>query len=32
VVPRAPHGQHWRLLTTVPDADPLWLPYLGEVA
>ncbi len=32
VVPRAPRGQHWRLLATVPDADPLWLPYLGEVA
>jgi 5-methylcytosine-specific restriction endonuclease McrA len=30
--PRAPRGQHWRLLATVPDADPLWLPYLGEVA
>ena len=28
----APRGQHWRLLATVPDADPLWLPYLGEVA
>jgi 5-methylcytosine-specific restriction endonuclease McrA len=32
VVPRPPRGQHWRLLATVPDADPLWLPYLGEVA
>ncbi|HEX5345640.1 MAG TPA: HNH endonuclease [Pseudonocardiaceae bacterium] len=32
VAPRAPRGQHWRLLATVPDADPLWLPYLGEVA
>ena len=32
VVPRSPRGQHWRLLATVPDADPLWLPYLGEVA
>ena len=21
---------HWRLLATVPDADPQWLPYLGE--
>ncbi|MGH3796527.1 MAG: HNH endonuclease [Pseudonocardiaceae bacterium] len=31
-VPRPPRGQHWRLLATVPDADPLWLPYLGEVA
>ncbi|MGH3802762.1 MAG: HNH endonuclease [Pseudonocardiaceae bacterium] len=32
VVPRPPRGQHWRLLAAVPDADPLWLPYLGEVA
>ncbi len=32
VVPRPPRGQHWRLLATVPDADPLWLPYLDEVA
>ncbi|MBV8539324.1 MAG: HNH endonuclease [Pseudonocardiales bacterium] len=32
VTPRAPRGQHWRLLATVPDADPQWLPYLGEVA
>ncbi len=32
VVPRAPRGQHWRLLATVPDADPQWLPYLSEVA
>ncbi len=32
VAPRAPRGQHWRLLATVPDADPLWLPYFGEVA
>lgn len=30
VVPRAPRGRHWRLLGA--DADPLWLPYLGEVA
>lgn len=29
-VPTCPRGQHWRLLATVPDADPLWLPYLGE--
>ncbi len=32
VAPRAPRGQHWRLLATVPDADPQWLPYLGQVA
>ncbi len=32
VVPRAPRGQQWRLLATVPDADPQWLPYLSEVA
>lgn len=32
VVPRPPRGQHWRLLATVPDADPLWLPYLDHVA
>lgn len=32
VAPRAPRGQHWRLLATVPDADPQWLPYLREVA
>ena len=30
VVPRPPRGRHWRLLATVPDADPQWLPYLGE--
>ncbi len=32
VVPHPPRGQHWRLLATVPDADPLWLPYLADVA
>ncbi|MGO1049516.1 MULTISPECIES: HNH endonuclease [unclassified Crossiella] len=32
VVPRTPRGQHWRLLAGVPDADPQWLPYLGEPA
>lgn len=30
IVPRPPRGQHWRLLAAVPDADPQWLPYLGE--
>jgi 5-methylcytosine-specific restriction endonuclease McrA len=32
VVPRAPRGVHWRLLAGVVDADPQWLPYLGEPA
>jgi 5-methylcytosine-specific restriction endonuclease McrA len=32
VVPAAPRGPHWRLLAGVADADPLWLPYLGEAA
>ncbi|WP_084467278.1 HNH endonuclease [Actinokineospora inagensis] len=32
VVPTAPRGPHWRLLAGVLDADPLWLPYLGEPA
>ncbi|SDD51897.1 HNH endonuclease [Actinokineospora iranica] len=32
VVPTAPRGPHWRLLAGVVDADPLWLPYLGEPA
>jgi 5-methylcytosine-specific restriction endonuclease McrA len=32
VVPAAPRGPHWRLLAGVADADPLWLPYLGEPA
>lgn len=32
VVPSAPRGPHWRLLAGVVDADPLWLPYLGEPA
>jgi hypothetical protein len=30
--PAAPRGQHWKLLAAVADADPLWLPYLGEPA
>lgn len=25
-----PKGQHWRLLATVKDLDPVWLHYLGE--
>lgn len=32
IVPAAPRGPHWRLLATIVDADPLWLPYLGEAA
>lgn len=32
VIPNAPRGPHWRLLAGVTDADPLWLPYLGEPA
>ncbi len=32
VVPNAPRGPHWRLLAGVTDADPQWLPYLGEPA
>ncbi|WP_016701125.1 HNH endonuclease [Actinoalloteichus spitiensis] len=32
VLPRAPHGPHWRLLAGAGDTDPLWLPYLGEAA
>ena len=30
--PAAPRGPQWRLLAAVVDADPLWLPYLGEPA
>lgn len=30
--PAAPRGRHWRLLAGLVDADPLWLPYLGEAA
>lgn len=29
-MPTAPRGRHWRLLAGLVDADPLWLPYLGE--
>lgn len=32
VVPRAPHGPHWRLLTHSTEPDPLWQPYLGAPA
>jgi 5-methylcytosine-specific restriction endonuclease McrA len=31
-MPTAPRGRHWRLLGGLVDADPLWLPYLGEIA
>jgi 5-methylcytosine-specific restriction endonuclease McrA len=31
-VPSAPRGPNWRLLAGVAEADPLWLPYLGEPA
>lgn len=30
--PSAPRGPNWRLLAGVAEADPLWLPYLGEAA
>jgi 5-methylcytosine-specific restriction endonuclease McrA len=30
--PSAPRGPNWRLLAGVSEADPLWLPYLGEPA
>ncbi|MGH3624125.1 MAG: HNH endonuclease [Sciscionella sp.] len=32
VTPKVPRGSHWRLLAGVRDADPQWLPYLGEPA
>ncbi len=32
VMPAAPRGRHWRLLAGLVDADPQWLPYLGEAA
>ncbi|AHH94895.1 HNH endonuclease [Kutzneria viridogrisea] len=32
IAPTAPRGPHWRLLAGVADADPQWLPYLGEPA
>ncbi|MCD2186878.1 HNH endonuclease [Actinomycetospora soli] len=31
-MPTAPRGRHWRLLAGLVDADPQWLPYLGESA
>ncbi|WP_373696027.1 HNH endonuclease [Actinomycetospora aurantiaca] len=31
-MPTAPRGRHWRLLAGLVDADPQWLPYLGEAA
>jgi len=31
-MPTAPRGRHWRLLAGLVDADPQWLPYLGETA
>ena len=30
--PSAPRGPNWRLLAGIAEADPLWLPYLGEPA
>lgn len=30
--PSAPRGPNWRLMAGVAEADPLWLPYLGEPA
>lgn len=32
VVPNPPKGRHWRLLATLPELHPTWLPYLGEGA
>ena len=32
VMPTAPRVRHWRLLAGLVDADPQWLPYLGETA
>ncbi|MFI6030473.1 HNH endonuclease [Amycolatopsis magusensis] len=32
VIPRAPHGPHWRLLAHTTDADPVWRQYLGAPA
>ena len=31
-MPTAPRGRHWRLLAGLVEADPQWLPYLGETA
>ncbi len=30
--PTPPKGQHWRLLSTVKELDPVWVRYLGEGA
>ncbi|EID53029.1 restriction endonuclease [Saccharomonospora xinjiangensis XJ-54] len=32
VVPREPHGPHWRLLAHAKEADPSWRRYLGAPA
>ncbi|TWH18394.1 5-methylcytosine-specific restriction endonuclease McrA [Prauserella rugosa] len=32
IVPRAPHGPHWRLLAHAKETDPLWNRYLGAPA
>nr|WP_245975757.1 HNH endonuclease [Amycolatopsis palatopharyngis] len=32
IVPRAPHGPHWRLLVHSTESDPLWHQYLGVPA
>ncbi|SFB26421.1 5-methylcytosine-specific restriction endonuclease McrA [Amycolatopsis marina] len=32
MVPRAPHGPHWRLLVHSTESDPLWHQYLGVPA
>ncbi|PWV85247.1 5-methylcytosine-specific restriction endonuclease McrA [Prauserella marina] len=32
VVPRAPHGPHWRLLAHSQETDPVWQQYLGAPA
>jgi len=30
--PSVPKGQHWRLLCTIKELDPMWMRYLGEGA
>ena len=32
LVPKPPKGQHWRLLCTVKELDPVWVRYLDEGA
>lgn len=32
LVPMAPRGDHWRLLSSVKELDPAWVRYLGEGA